>query len=293
VKKSLGALVVVISLMLAACGTELNVRGIESELQALATATVTGKIGICHRTASATNPLVYNQVDANAVPAHLAHGDIINVTSQADCDLFATRTVTPTATFTSTAVDATATFTPTAADVTATPVGTGTATSNGNGKVGICHRTSSSKNPYVYIVVSVNAVPAHLGHGDVINLASQADCDLLASRTVTPTAVDSTATPFATGTGTSNGNGKVGICHRTSSSKNPYVYIVVSVNAVPAHQKHGDLIGVNATDCPQATAQSIEQNGKDKDKDNGKDKNKDKAKHDNNGNKQDKDKGKK
>jgi len=35
---------------------------------------------------------------------------------------------------------------------------------------------------------------------------------------------------------------KVGICHRTGSESNPYEYITVSVNAVPAHEAHGDTV---------------------------------------------------
>ena len=37
--------------------------------------------------------------------------------------------------------------------------------------------------------------------------------------------------------------GKVTICHRTASEKNPGVTITVSVNALPAHLRHGDTIG--------------------------------------------------
>lgn len=44
---------------------------------------------------------------------------------------------------------------------------------------------------------------------------------------------------------------KVGICHRTSSDTNPYRYIEVCVDAVPAHATHGDLVA-----CP--TNQVIE-----------------------------------
>jgi hypothetical protein len=57
-----------------------------------------------------------------------------------------------------------------------------------------------------------------------------------------------TTTPTTTGP-TIPTEGKVEICHRTSSAVRPYVRIEVSVNSLDAHQKHGDIIPAPAT-CP-------------------------------------------
>ena len=44
----------------------------------------TSKVTICHRTHSATQPFVQLEVDANAIPAHEAHGDTIDPDFQND-----------------------------------------------------------------------------------------------------------------------------------------------------------------------------------------------------------------
>lgn len=171
------ALVAFAALGLAGCGTEMNLKAVQVDGMTATptpgTGTPDGKVGICHRTGSATNPWVYIIVDANAIPAHQKHGDVFGLTSQAECDaLSLTGTPPPlSATATETALETeTATPTPTASDATETPM------PGINGKVGICHRTGSATNPYVFIVVSKNAVQAHRKHGDIIGVSSAAAC---------------------------------------------------------------------------------------------------------------------
>ena len=81
--------------------------------------------------------------------------------------------------------------------------------------------------------------------------------------------------------GGNNGGGKpdkIGICHRTGSMTNPYVFINVSTNATKGHGGHdGDVIGADsASDCPGITpvdpTDPKDPPTKDKDKDKDKDK---------------------
>ncbi len=50
------------------------------------------------------------------------------------------------------------------------------AAGSSSGKIGVCHKTGSTTNPYQYIEVSQNAAKAHKAHGDVVGATSQADC---------------------------------------------------------------------------------------------------------------------
>ena len=103
-----------------------------------------------------------------------------------------------------------------------------------DGKITICHATSSTGNPYNEITVSVNGLNGHADHpGDIIP-APEGGC---------PT------TPLTPAVGTSEG--KITICHATGSAKNPYVEITVSVNGLNGHDKHsGDIIPAPAGGCP-------------------------------------------
>lgn len=92
-------------------------------------------------------------------------------------------------------------------------------------QVAICHRTGSATNAFESISVSENAVPAHLGHGDHLGNCTN----------------DEEGKPQPGNT--NSGSGKVTICHKTGSEKNPGVTITVSQNAESAHLAHGDTVG--------------------------------------------------
>jgi hypothetical protein len=70
--------------------------------------------------------------------------------------------------------------------------------------------------------------------------------------------IGAAVSPSGTAAATSQYTKKVAICHRTHSKKHPFVTIVVSRNAVPAHLRHGDTIGP----CPTAAATKKAKNAK-------------------------------
>lgn len=99
-----------------------------------------------------------------------------------------------------------------------------------NGKIAICHATSSEKNPYNEITVSVNGLEGHGMHQDDIIPVPEDGCP--ASLVVINT-------------------DKITICHATGSEKNPYNSITISVNGLNGHNKHaGDIIPMPASGCP-------------------------------------------
>jgi cytoskeletal protein RodZ len=86
------------------------------------------------------------------------------VAGQSPAALLQTTTTTTTTTPTTTSTSSTTSTTSTTTSTTTTS----TTTTTTSKKVSICHRTHSKKKPYVKIRVSVNALTAHLRHGDIL-----------------------------------------------------------------------------------------------------------------------------
>jgi hypothetical protein len=101
-----------------------------------------------------------------------------------------------------------------------------------NATVLICHATTDEANPYDEITVSVNGLNGHGTHEGDLFPVPEGGC---------PTG----AVPAG------GSEGKITICHATSSAKNPYNEITVSVNGLNGHDKHaGDIIPAPEGGCP-------------------------------------------
>lgn len=147
---------------------------------------------ICHATGDVTNPYEEITVDANSVGEHQGHTDDFWPVPVNGCP------TTPV-----TVID---------------------------GKITICHATSSETNPYNEISIDRNGLNGHDKHEDDMIPAPESGC---------PSSLADTK------------DGKITICHSTNSEKNPYNEITVSVNGLNGHSGHsGDIIPAPAGGCP-------------------------------------------
>ena len=93
----------------------------------------------------------------------------------------------------------------------------------------ICHATDNKTAPYEEIKVNTNGLDGHVSHESDIIPAAVGGCP------TSPLVIV---------------EGKITICHATSSKKNPYNEIRISVNGLNGHDKHeGDIIPAPMNGC--------------------------------------------
>ena len=208
---------------------------------------VEGNITICHATSSETNPFEEITVSVNGLNGHNDHeGDVIPMPAEGcpaaplvnETDEIAVCHVTGDAEnpydvvmVVSTELDEYMLANPN--DINPMP-STGcpdylVEVTDGNAT--FCHANNDTSESFEEIVVSVNGLDGHGDHEEDVFPISEADgCP--ASAVVAE-------------------DGKTTICHATSSKKNPFVEITVSVNGLNGHDKHNDdIIPAPAGGCP-------------------------------------------
>ncbi len=204
-----------------------------------------GEITICHATSSETNPYEEITVSVNDLNGHGRHeGDIIPV-PEGGCPTASIVTDTDETAVCHATGDAENPYEEVMVPSTelneyllAHPTDINPVPSTGcpaypieinNGEITFCHANGSETNPYDEITVSVDGLDGHGGHeGDRFPISEAEGC---------PASLPS--------------SGEITICHATSSAKNPYIKITVSVNGLNGHDKHdGDIIPAPAGGCP-------------------------------------------
>ena len=109
----------------------------------------------------------------------------------------------------------------------------------------VCHATGDPEN--VYTGITVNSAEELLGHRDHKN-----DLYPMPAGGCPLTLVEAN-------------NDKITICHATSSAKNPYNEITISVNGLNGHAKHeNDIIPMPAGGCPTTAVDAKTNKGQDK-----------------------------
>jgi Tol biopolymer transport system component len=141
------------------------------------------KITICHIPPGNPENAQEITISENALPAHLAHGDVVGgCTGEEDGD---------------------------------------GGDDGGNEKVTICHIPPGNPENAHEITISVNALPAHLAHGDY----------------------EGACVPTPDDGGDDGGDKKITICHIPPGNPENAHEITISESALPAHLAHGDYAG--------------------------------------------------
>jgi len=121
--------------------------------------------------------------------------------------------------------------------VTLTIVACGSSGINGqvnNGKITICHATSSASDPYTETTLAFSELNGHSDHKDDLIPAPVGGC------------------PKAVKTGSNDG--KITICHATGSATNPFNEITIDFNGLRGHSDHkGDIIPAPENGCASVT----------------------------------------
>ena len=158
-----------------------------------------GKITICHATGNATAPYTETTLDFNELNGHGDHKDDLIPAPVSGCPVVVI-------------------------------------TGSNDGKITICHATGGANDPYNEITIDFNGLRGHGDHKRDVIPAPESGCVFV------------TTTPTVTG----DSAGKITICHATSSTKNPYVLITVSVNGLNGHGDHTrDIIPAPNGGCPE------------------------------------------
>jgi hypothetical protein len=101
---------------------------------------------------------------------------------------------------------------------------------------------------FVLLGAGVFAAVALAGGAKPFDVSTSTDTSTnISTGTSTGTSTD---TSTSTNTSTVPSGSKVWLCHRTGSKKHPYHLIRVSIHALQAHLRHGDVLPGTGNSCP-------------------------------------------
>ena len=171
-----------------------------------------------------------------------------------------TVTLTITATGTGTATEVASETATAVLSATTTATGTGTATASPSASGTATGTASASASGTATGTGTGTATRTSTAVASSTGTATRT-ATAVASGTTTATRTSTSIAGTATGTTTQTrtatvvatetpASGRVAVCHRTGSERNPWVQIEISRSALPAHQQHGDIYPVPPNGCP-------------------------------------------